>query len=1396
MAQQDDIYTGFVEEVESYIPIIRNGIGELRVHPDNKPVVNEIHRLVHIVRGAAGMLGIGGLAQLAASLETALEHVQKDEMLLNSAVFSALNRSVNTIEQYCQLIRTGGPFDDPSLQATVDQICAHVSAIPVTPRKEEKPSFQATTPSGIDLDEELLESFNEEANEHFDEISHAMIRLFELVTAAVPVEGEINELVRGIRRSVHTVKGASAVIGMQHIADVGHRIEDVLDWLFESAESIDPDILEVLGQLLDQLENLVRNPENYDANLVEEALALLQQHMEGAPLKEGAGGVALVEEMAEPESSSMSASLFSEEEMQMLREGFMEEADEHLQELSQALLALEADVEQPIPMEDSHRERVRTIRRAVHTIKGASAVIGINDISSYAHKVEDFLDWLFEEAQSIRPETIELLAESLDLLSGVIEDPASVESSRREEMFARLLQFTQAEAQEIEPATVSDDLVQDESGKDPFVDEPALSDELLAGDAADEVPEEVFEGVKQPDPEEEFLEAEADLFSQEAELLQDADDLLASDFADETAALEDWLTAEPEVEVDPSELSEQELAVMRQAFADEAEVYMEELHKSVQFLEGKVAESTQLDGEAVEEIAQMRDHALTIRKGALTLGNGDVSAYARMIADFLLWLQDDSPLASPALINVLGDAIDVLGQLIENPDMVSWDRVEGVCQNLDAAKLAASKNEAFVLPEIGPEPVVELDPDAANFWKDAQQETESPAADSAEVEKDADSIEQIPETPQAEQASKAAPAPKPSAPAPVAATAADAAKTIRIHQNQLDTLINLANELLVGVSGFDQNMGLFKTALEELDLTVRRLKDIALELETKFEVKALDQLSFHFDRIEQVRQEIEVDSEFSDFDSMELDRYTQLNLIIRSLNESTIDVAAIHANMEGIHSGLGGDINRQHRVVRELQVQMMRARLSPMSTLTPRLSRTMRDVASKLRKRVRLVMEGDAVELDRIIWEKLADPFMHLVRNSVHHGIETQEERAAAGKADIATIRITGQREGNHVLVQYSDDGRGLNLDAIRERARHNMGEAADRLDERQLIDLIFSPGFSTQKEINQISGRGVGMDVVKQNVQELQGSITVTSQPGEGTQFTIRVPLTLGVVRALLVELEDVTYGVALNDILDIHRVELEEIAEDQQTFVHAGEDLPLYSLSLLLGQQESDEEKQDQHPLIFTTDVQGNRAGIQIPRIAGQKEVVLKGLGSHLRTVTGIAGAAVMGDGSVIPLLNMTELIAAYQQQIQPEVEVVEPVKAKTLTIMIVDDSISIRRVMSRLVLNHGWIPVEAKDGQDAFEKLDTVKPDCILLDIEMPRMNGFEFLTIKGNLPDHKDIPVIMLTSRSSDKHRNKAMELGASVFLNKPTKDEDFVDAVLRLTGHRRIGEHERQRETSL
>ena len=1342
--EQDDIYTGFVDEVEGYLPVIREGIVTLQQHPDNRPVLDEMHRLVHIIRGASGMLGIGGLSRLAKGLEEALEHAQHGEMALDAAMFEAMGRTADTVERYGQLIRSGGPFDDAALLAEVEDICAHIGAMAVEKARDAGPVAAKAAVVELDLDEELLASFNEEADEHFEELGNCLLRLYELVDGPVAVAGEVSELVRRIRRAVHTVKGASAVIGLRHIADMGHRIEDVLDWLYEGAGQLEPELLEPLGQALDQLERMVRTPATYEATVVEESLERLQEHIQSAPSQQG--GITLPEEetVAGSGSGSLSSSLFSEEERQMLREGFLEETEEHLQELHRALQVLEERVEGPTAMDADLKEELRSIRRAVHTIKGAAAVIGMEDISGYAHKVEDFLDWLFEEAEQLGLETLAALTESLDALEIVIEDPALVDGGRRQEIFARLAAARAGNEPVIAPAAVPET-----PGQEPI-------------SAVD------------------WQEMAAETLEQEADALLDVAMPAVAEDAEELLAIL------PEAELDPADLSAQELAAVRVVVSDEAELQLEALHQDMQSLEASISQEGPLEPEARETLTRMQSLVLALRQGANAVGNGEIAAYAHMIAEFLQWFHSECTQASPTLVNALGDAVDVLGQLVENQSSVGWDKIEAVCDNLAAAQQTASGMAAIVPRSMAFQP--------------GRGQTPALPVEAAASGRPEERVEAAPEKMVAERAAGRAATPERTAAAAAPLGAADAAKTIRIHQNQLDSLINLANELLVGVSGFDRNMGLFKTALEELDLTVHRLKDIALELETKFEVKALARLSRHFDRIEEARQGMRDVAGLDEFDSLELDRYTRLNLIIRSLNESTIDVAAIHANLEGIHSGLGGDINRQHRVVRELQVQMMRARLSPMSSLTPRLSRTMRDVSSRLQKKVRLVMEGDTVELDRVIWEKLADPFMHLVRNSVHHGIESEEERARTDKPAIATIRIAGQREGNHVVVRYSDDGQGLDLGAIRERARQQMGAAVDRLDAHQLTDLIFTPGFSTRKSIDQISGRGVGMDVVKQNVQELQGSIAVESRRGQGAQFTIRVPLTMGVIRSLLVDIDGITYGMALSDVQDIQRIERDALRENGQRFVYRSAELPLYSLALLLGRQENEEDEETPlRPLVCITETGNGLAGVHIPHIAGQKEVVLKGLGNHLRSVTGIAGAAVLGDGSVIPLLNMAELIAAYQlEQVESHIPLVqeEAATARTLTIMIVDDSISIRKVMSRLVSNHGWIPVEAKDGQDAFEQLDSVQPDCILLDIEMPRMNGFEFLTLKNNLPEHKDIPVIMLTSRSSDKHRHKAMELGASVFLNKPTRDEDFVDAVLRLTGHRRTQLNERQREVSL
>lgn len=1299
MLLDNEIFIEYVGEVENYLPVIRNGIEELQSHPDNQSVLQEVFRLVHIIRGASAMLGVTGLSQLAGCMESSLDHVIKGEASFDTATFSAMTETTDLFADYCTAMRRGNFAEDAELTTRTQTACEMIKGVSQTAQKSiisspvslGETADNSSLGADVDLDEELMAEFNAEANEHFEEIGRNMLQLFEMIEGSAVVEGELKESLRSIRRSVHTIKGASAVIGLQNIADLGHKIEDGLDWFYEFATTIEVELLEVLGHLFDQFEQLVNAPASYDAQVAEKNLAELQKIIENAPKRRDEDDIPS-SEAEEPSTGSMSASLFSPEEQELLRTGFMEEAEEHLQEIDSSLQFLESQVEQNSAFNEENREAIRTIRRGVHTIKGASAVIGLDSISGYAHRVEDFLDWLFEKATQIGPETVALLTESLDILSAVVENPVAVADEKRQGIFDRLDNFTRGKGQE-----VADEVL-------PIVEQ----------------------------------EEAVSIVSESKE--KEADDDLWFMFDEPSTSLPDFV--------------EQEQKRMQQGFDEDTELHLEHLQKSVQLLERSITEKTRLEGSVREQVTNMHSSSQFIHAGAIALGMDSLADYSQKLADFLKWLLAESTSLTPVLINTVADAVHVLELLVESPEETTAQRIAEA-----SAELAKIQQ-----------------PSASGDWQDNNTNARDAAGTQASGPgPEAELTQQRNEIVVAPQASAID---KPVSPP----AAAEVARTIRINQTQLDTFINLANELLVGVSGFDRNMDWFRGALEELDLTIRRLKDIALELETQFEVKALDQLSEHFARLDQAKEALHASAGFEEFDAMELDRYTQLNLIIRSLNESTIDVAAIHGTLEGVYSGIGGDINRQHRVVRELQVQIMRARLSPMSVLTPRLSRTMRDVASKLKKRVRLIMEGDAVELDRTIWEKLADPFMHLVRNSVHHGIESPEERAAVNKTPLATIRISGQREGNNVVVRFSDDGQGLDYEAIKTRAKQIMDPAeVDTMSEEELVSLIFISGFST-KSISEISGRGVGMDVVRQNVQDLQGSIFVNSVQGKGIQFTIRVPLTMGVVRSLLVDVEGTSYGIPISDIRDIQRIAKEDILTEEHSFSYKGAVVPIFSLAELIGKKVSEEEKESLQPLVCLSENDGRPVGVSIGRIAGQKEVVLKGLGSHLRTVAGVSGAAVMGDGSIVPLLNISELINSYRRVAVPVTpKVVE--KAKTLKVMVVDDSISIRKVMSRLIASHGWIPVEAKDGQDALEQLDIEQPDCILLDIEMPRMNGFEFLGIKANR-EHKDIPVIMLTSRTSDKHRQKAMELGASVFLNKPTKDEDFVDAVLSLTGHKR------------
>ncbi|MDD2463499.1 MAG: Hpt domain-containing protein [Desulfobulbus sp.] len=1291
------LFAGYLEEVKSYIPIIHQHIDELRTNPNHSESFTELYRLVHIIKGASSMVGIQGLSRIAGHTESVLDEIQERRVPLSSAVLDAMHSTTLLFEQYCQGLQQGSPLDDAQLFDQTQQyfanICADESEAMFSMEMDgliDSEELLATDPAPSDLETSLLNEFQAESEQHFAILEQAIDKLHIAVIGPTSVDDTVRSPLNTIRRSVHTLKGASAVLGLPDISAYAHLVEDIMDWFCESAITLDPRHIHLLSASIDSLAKLIMEPDAFDEQAAEDTFGQLslcmndpeQDQQQFTPQPPPSEAKSSINKQPIPPSTapivqSPSTNLFSDEELLMLRDGFREEAEEHLQQFHLSLESLEREIHSTTEISAEHREGIRTIRRSIHTIKGASSVIGLQEIASYAHGVEDFLDWLFEDARFIDPTMLNTLAEALDLLGLLVEAPETIPSERLKDIHRRLEALIETKPEQTPPsATQSATNKQSPPhSKAPIVQSPSTN-----------------------------------LFSDE------------------------------------------ELLMLRDGFREEAKEHLQQLHQSMERLEREIHFTTEISTEHREEIRTISRSVHTIKGASSVIGLQEIASYAHGVEDCLDWLFEGARFIDPTMLNTLAEALDLLGLLVEAPETIPSERLKDVHRRLEA------------LIETEPQP----QPEAEQLPLESPEQTGVEADQSLIFSETLIPVEKVlvPEQKQT----------------PTPAVATETAKTIRINQGQLDTLINLTNELLVGVSGFDQDMEQFNNALNELDLTTRRLKDIALELETKFEVKALDRLSERFTHLNETFTQIKSGQSFAEFDALELDRYTQLNLIIRSLNESTIDVSAIHSNLGGIFSGINGDISRQHRVIRELQVHMMRARMSPLSTLSSRLHRTVRDVASRLGKPVRLVMEGERVELDRTVWEKLADPLMHLIRNAVHHGVESKERRLALNKPTTASIMLSAHRERNHIVLRFSDDGQGLDFEAIKAKARKfGLGAKVDHMDERQLVELIFYPGFST-KTISEISGRGVGMDVVRESVKELQGSIITETFPGKGTAFVLRIPLTLGIVRALLVKIGEITYGIPLNDILDIQRLDSRDVFPEKGLCTISGATVNLYALPTLLGV--SEEPGGNTAPLALTIKSEGRMIALSVPQISGQKEIVVKGLGSHLKTVPGVSGAAVMGDGSIVPVLDIPDLIQAAEQEsfVHSTFFQQQPIEDRTKTILIVDDSISIRRVMSRLVTASGWNPVEAKDGQDAFGKLEamTEKPDCILLDIEMPNMNGFEFLTKLPNIAGGDSIPVIMLTSRTSDKHREKAFQLGAKAFLNKPCKDEEFVDTVTRLT----------------
>ena len=622
-----------------------------------------------------------------------------------------------------------------------------------------------------------------------------------------------------------------------------------------------------------------------------------------------------------------------------------------------------------------------------------------------------------------------------------------------------------------------------------------------------------------------------------------------------------------------------------------------------------------------------------------------------------------------------------------------------------------------------------------------------------------------------------------SAPVPLESAASDEDSLARPQQEQvrvradlLDRLVNHAGEVAIYRSRLEQQLGAFRGAMGELDRTNARLRDQLrrLDLETEAQIVA--------------RYQREQDQADHKFDPLELDRFSTLQQLSRALNESAADLGGLQGVLDDLSRQYDVLLQQQSRVSSELQDGLMRARMVPFDGLVPRLRRVVRQAGHDTGKQVHVTLEGTHGELDRNVLDRMVAPLEHMLRNSVAHGLETPEQRRAAGKPEEGEIAIRLRREGSEIVLEVADDGAGLDREAIRRRAEQRGLISADAvLGDAELDAMIFASGFSTADQVSQLAGRGVGMDVVHNEVRQLGGSVDIHSVRGQGVTFTLRLPQTLAVTQAVFVQIGDTTFAVPVASVSGIGRISRERFETANGGYHYGGEEFALHDLGTLVGQGQARAEGQAQVPLLLVRAGE-LRAAVAIDQVLGNREIVVKPVGLQIASVPGIYGATITGDGRVVVILDVAPLVRRFiANPHKPIAETTQVSDREAPVVMVVDDSLTMRKVTGRILERHNFEVTVARDGIEALERLEERVPDLMLLDIEMPRMDGYELATAMRADPRYKDVPIVMITSRSGDKHRQRAFEIGVQRYLGKPYQELDLMRNVYDLLGIARVRE---------
>ena len=612
-----------------------------------------------------------------------------------------------------------------------------------------------------------------------------------------------------------------------------------------------------------------------------------------------------------------------------------------------------------------------------------------------------------------------------------------------------------------------------------------------------------------------------------------------------------------------------------------------------------------------------------------------------------------------------------------------------------------------------------------------------------------------------------------------------ATATVRVRSQLLDRMITQAGEIMITRSRLEVELGKLQSSLGDMSGNLNRLREQLRDIELQAESQMQSRLA-HSKELK------------AGFDPLEFDRFTRVQELTRMMAESVNDVATLQRILQRSVQTSEDNLIVQARQSRELQSDLLRTRMVEFESISDRLYRVVRQASKETGKQVRLDLVGGTIEMDRGLLDRMTPAFEHLLRNCVAHGIENPDVREAAGKDPVGLVVVNLRQEGNDVSVEFSDDGAGLNLKHIRERATAlGLVPSDQTLPDQDAINLIYLPGFTTAIEVTELFGRGIGMDVVRSEVYAVGGRIETSTVAGKGTHFKLILPLTTAVTHVVMMRAGNLSVGVPVSLVETVRRTPAKELQQAYSTgFLDvAGEAVPFFWAGALLQASPRSLEAQAKTSSIVVVRSAAQRMALHVDEVMGNQEVVIKNLGPQLSRLPGLAGMSVLATGAVLLIYNPLALAAIYGNQVRAlsadnaephmlewsgtkgsaQAELVSATRQVPL-ILVVDDSITVRRVTQRLLQREGYRVVLAADGLQALERLQDERPTVVLTDIEMPRMDGFDLTRNIRSDAHLKDLPIVMITSRIAEKHREHAKELGVDHYLGKPYSEDELMSLV--------------------